>query len=491
MDLKHLKEIIKKGEGTEIEFKESYYKLNKNLFDSICGFLNRRGGHLILGVTDNGVIEGVLESEAGKIVNNIIINANNPQKLDPPFYLSPEVLRIDNKLVIYLYVPESSQVHKTAGKIFDRNEDGDFNITSQTDRVTQLYLRKQTTYTENKIFPYVKISDFKQDLFQKVRYLAKNERADHPWLMLDNAEVMRSAGLYKKDYQTGKKGYTLAAVLLLGKDEVIQDVVPAYKTDAVLRIHNTDKYDDRTVISTNLIESFERLMAFVHKHLPDLFYQEDDQRISLRSRIFYEVIANLLIHREFTNAYPAKFIIEPNRVITENWNRPHGNGKINPDFFSPFPKNPIIAKFFHHIGRAEELGSGIRNIYKYVHHYTPGKLPEFIEGDVFRAIIPVPGEQWATETGTSSTAEIMTDKKKGLGEKLGKKLGEKLGENEVHILEMMINDAQTTIEKMSKKIGISTTAIENNIKKLKEKGFVERVGPAKGGYWQVLMEIDH
>jgi len=31
---------------------------------------------------------GVLESEAGKIVNNIIINANNPQKLDPPFYHS-------------------------------------------------------------------------------------------------------------------------------------------------------------------------------------------------------------------------------------------------------------------------------------------------------------------------------------------------------------------------------------------------------------------
>jgi len=32
-------------------------------------------------------------------------------------------------------------------------------------------------------------------------------------------------------------------------------------------------------------------------------------------------------------------------------------------------------------------------------------------------------------------------------------------------------------------LGISTTAVENNIKKLKDIGMLERKGPAKGGYW--------
>jgi len=34
---------------------------------------------------------------------------------------------------------------------------------------------------------------------------------------------------------------------------------------------------------------------------------------------------------------------------------------INPASFSAFPKNPVIARFFKEIGRADELGSGVRN----------------------------------------------------------------------------------------------------------------------------------
>jgi len=41
----------------------------------------------------------------------------------------------------------------------------------------------------------------------------------------------------------------------------------------------------------------------------------------------------------------------------------HGFGHINPEHFSPFPKNPKIARFFREIGRADELGSGVRNIF--------------------------------------------------------------------------------------------------------------------------------
>ena len=344
---------------------------------------------MLLGVKNDGTVEGVIESCVQDIVNNIVTIANNPQKLNPPFYLSTQVIEYEGKTVIYVYVPESSQVHSTNGKIFDWNEDGDFDITRQTEQVTQLYLRKQTTYSENRIYPYLKFSDFQQELFSRVRTLAKNERADHPWQDMSDEELLRSAGLFKHDHQTGRDGYTLAAVLLLGKDEVIQSVLPHHKTDAIFRVENVDRYDDRDDIRTNLIESYDRLMAFVRKHLPDKFYQEAEQRISLRDRIFREVIGNLLIHREFANAFPAKLIIEKERVLTENWNRPHGGGVIDPTNFSPYPKNPVIAKFFKEIGRVDELGSGIRNTFKYCGIYTSGTKPEFIEDDVFKTIIPL------------------------------------------------------------------------------------------------------
>lgn len=261
-----LEKILQQGEGIEIEFKTSQFELNKDAIDSICAFLNRRGGHLLLGVKNDGAVEGVLEDCVQDIMNNIVTNANNPQKLNPPFYLSTQVIDYKGKKVIYVYIPESSQVHSANGKIFDRNEDGDLDISRQSEQVTQLYLRKQTTYSENRTYPYLKLSDFKQELFSRIRTMAKNERADHPWQDMTDKEMLRSAGLYKHDHQTGKDGYTLAAVLLLGKDEVIQSVLPHHKTDAILRVENIDRYDDRDDIRTNLVESYDRLMSFVRKH---------------------------------------------------------------------------------------------------------------------------------------------------------------------------------------------------------------------------------
>ena len=38
----------------------------------------------------------------------------------------------------------------------------------------------------------------------------------------------------------------------------------------------------------------------------------------------------MLIHREYINGFPAKFIIGINQVVAENANRPHGHGRINP-----------------------------------------------------------------------------------------------------------------------------------------------------------------
>jgi len=89
-----LQEILQSGENSKIEFKASKEKLNKDAFDSICAFLNRSGGHLILGVNDKKEVIGVDENSIQKILDTLVVNANNPQKLNPPYYLSPYVLEI-------------------------------------------------------------------------------------------------------------------------------------------------------------------------------------------------------------------------------------------------------------------------------------------------------------------------------------------------------------------------------------------------------------
>ncbi len=384
-----IKELLEQGEGLIVEFKESKRKLNKDIFESVCAMLNRFGGHLLLGVEDDGVVCGIDRDCVDKIKKNFVTQMNNPDKINPTFYTQLQEYEIDGKVVLYAQIPTTPDVHRTAGKIFDRNEDGDFNITNNTGLVAQLYNRKYNLFTELKVFPYATIDDLDKETFSKVRVMAHNRAGgEHLWESMTDIELLKSANLYRRDPMSGEEGLTLAGILLLGKPDLIFSALPHYKTDAIVRRKNLDRYDDREIVTDNLINSYYKLMEFVGKHLDDKFYLEGDQRINVRNKIFREICSNILIHREFSNAYPAKLIIEKDCVRTENANKPNGFGIIDAESFSPYPKNPAIAKFFREIGLADELGSGVKNVNKYLKIYSGGE-PEFIEEDIFKQILPI------------------------------------------------------------------------------------------------------
>ena len=139
------------------------------------------------------------------------------------------------------------------------------------------------------------------------------------------------------------------------------------------------------------------------------------------------MIANTLIHREFTSAYTAKFVIEKDKMYTENANRSSGDGVITPDNMEPNPKNPIIASFFRNIGWSDRLGSGVRNTFKYSKYYS-GEEPEFIEGDVFRIIVPLNEEYSYDNTKDGSIDELKREVEERL-EKEQRRFGGKFGES--------------------------------------------------------------
>lgn len=377
------------GEGINIEFKQARRGLPRDVFESVCAFLNRQGGHLILGASNEGQPTGVDEAEADHLQRDFAALSNNPTKLQPPFLLELAQVRVGETLLLYAYVPQSSQVHRTDGVVFDRGHEGDFRVVDN-ERISQLYARKSNYYSESRIFPRLQLSDFKPGLLDKVRGLLRARRPDHPWLPLRDEELLRSAGLYQMDPLTGEQGYTLAAVLLLGSDQLLQTVLPAYRIDALVQRQDLDRYDDRLDIRGNLVEAYEQLMDFLAKHLPDPFFLEGDIRVSLREKIFREVVANLLVHREYLNGRPARFVIYADRVEVNNANHAVSYGPLDPRGFAPFPKNPTLARFFAQLGRVEELGSGVRNVTRYLQAYRPGGQAEFVEEDVFRTVIPVP-----------------------------------------------------------------------------------------------------
>ena len=393
---------------------------------------------------DNGTPIGLNRNMIKDMKKNFVNQLNNPDKMSPTLYLSIEDFEYDGMTLLWVYVPPTSTVEKCANRIYDRNEDGDMDITDSPIQLQNMYNRKSNTYMEHRIFPYVTLDDLRMDLMNKVRNLVKSRKPDHDWLQMSEQNILKSAGLWEKDFSSGVQGYNLAGVLLFGKDEVIRSCCPGYVTDAICRIENLDRYDDRLQVTTNLIESYELLMEFVAKHTSDKFFLVDNVNTSIRDLIAREVIGNILVHRDFSSAYPAKLIIERDWLKTENWCVPRRHGNIMSDEFTPYPKNPLIQQFFANIGRTDTIGSGVRNLYKYTPIYSEGGKPELFEDDVFKISIPL--NKIAAETARESKT---------------------LSKREQKIYDMICENIHLSVEQVMAELDISRATVFRDYAKIK------------------------
>lgn len=117
-------------------------------------------------------------------------------------------------------------------------------------------------------------------------------------------------------------------------------------------------------------------------------------------------------------------------------------------------RNPVIADLLHRADYIEKLGTGINRIKNAVKEH--GKLSvEFSFSTFFTVVFILSGDLKVTE-------------------------------NQSKILKSINENPNITTKELSKIIGISDRKIKENIKKLKNAGFLLRIGPAKGGYWKIL-----
>lgn len=77
---------------------------------------------------------------------------------------------------------------------------------------------------------------------------------------------------------------------------------------------------------------------------------------------------------------------------------------------------------------------------------------------------------------------------KKLGRK-AEKFGIKLGKNKIAILRLVMTNPFVSTTQMAKELSITTTAIDNNIKQMRDI-LLRHVGPKKGGHWEICEQED-
>ncbi len=190
-----------------------------------------------------------------------------------------------------------------------------------------------------------------------------------------------------------------------------------------------------------------------------------------------EALVNLLMHTDyFSNAKPRIRKLSDRIEFFNPGSLPKDIKYILKEEFS-MPRNNTIASIFRTVKLSENIGSGFHKMFSgWTSYYA--KKP-VVESDFDHYKITFYLEEKQMKTGVK------------VGVKVGEKVGVKLTSNQLKIIDIIKENNHITAAELSSLVGISQRKIEENIKKLKDIGILKRIGPDKGGHWEVKQNITH
>lgn len=305
---------------------------------------------------------------------------------------------------------------------------------------------------------------------------------------MDREELMkRLEGIGDKDFcrrlnVIDRHGYvTYAGLMMFGKAPEIFEYIPTFCVDYVeipgSSIERSNvRFAYRIPEQQNIWDAFRVIIRRL-RTVVDIPFKMDENGVNVgdtrQFEIVREALVNMLIHSDQFSTLRSCVHVFTDRIEFVNSGAvPVAIEEIRGRCYTN-PRNPSLAKFFRFADLCENVGFGIDRIYDW--KTLTGKEVT-IESMKDRTVVTLMMVPVTDDVRRSDTGQM---------EKLGEKLGRRLNGNQAKIIGMMIENPYVSIPELSVRVGISTTAVENNISLFKSKGLIRRVGPDKGGHWEV------
>ena len=165
------------------------------------------------------------------------------------------------------------------------------------------------------------------------------------------------------------------------------------------------------------------------------------------------------------------------RLVFESPGKLPGQVKPTNIRHTHFSRNPKIAAFLKAYHFVKEFGEGFDRICR-EQEANGANVPSF-RTDEFILKITVP--KVAEKVTVNVTEKVnATENVIDVSQKTSQKTSQK-------IIDLIKEDPYISTSKMAEIIGVDRRSIARNIKKLQEQGVVRRVGPDKGGFWEVIV----
>ena len=166
------------------------------------------------------------------------------------------------------------------------------------------------------------------------------------------------------------------------------------------------------------------------------------------------------------------------RLVFESPGKLPGQVKPNNIRHTHFSRNPKIAAFLKAYHFVKEFGEGFDRICR-EHEANGANVPSF-RTDEFILKITVPKVSEKVNVNDERVDINVTENVTDASQKTSQKTSQK-------IIDLIKEDPYISTSKMAEIIGVDRRNIARNIKKLQEQSVVRRVGPDKGGFWEVIV----
>lgn len=443
-----------KSESQDVEFKKTW---RDEYLQWVCGFANAQGGTLYIGIDDEGNLVGV--EKAKKLAEDI------PNKIVSLMGIVPDV-NIHNKSgleYLEIVVKPSNVAISLNGAYHYRS-----GATKQELRGTalqQFILKKLGMTWDDIVCKGATLKDIDR---KAVAYFLEKavdaQRLPVGSLRMSTESVLKNLNLVNEDGLLKN-----AAILLFGKNPGKFFTSVEFKIGRFGKDETDLMFQD--LVDGNIIQMTDRVLDILKsKYLISPIHYEGLQRIEpleIPEDALREAIFNSVVHKDYSGAAIQMKVYADRILLWNEGNLPEGF--TMDDLLGEHtsrPRNKNIANAFYRAGFIESWGRGIQKI----------------KSGFETAGLASPSFQ-ATMGGMMVSIWRGRDLHEKTREKTGEKTREKTREKIVRLIQ---EDPTITTDQLAESLEVSVKGVEWQLNSLKRDNVIKRVGPDKGGHWEVL-----
>ena len=515
-----IQSLDKYREDNRLEAKKAKGGLPHSLWETYSAFANTDGGLILIGANE--------QQDGTLIPTGLIIN--NRQKVSDNILTDKEVYpeHLDGSVILVVDVPRAQRERRPVyigGDIFSgtykRNSSGDYHCTK--DEVRSM-LRDQGSQTvDTKILTGMNLSVLNPESILAFRMNHRNTQLNHPWSNLTDEEFLIRIGAAAISDTDGKAHPTGAGLLMFGNEYEIVREYPDYFLDFREMVNDITEWTDRIWSTSgdwsgNVFDFYRRIVTRIVQDLKVPFRLEGLYRIddTPQHKAVREALANCLVNADYYGRGGIIILKHHDRLVFENPGTIRIGKALMLEGGHSDPRNSVVIKMFSMLHIGERAGSGIHRIISAwsAAGYDAPLITERI-GNFERTTLTLPLTLAAKSTqesakstqkrGVLKTSEgtlknaptdtliAKSTQKRGvlktsegtLKKGVLKNDPVKFGKTATAIINAIIVQPTVTREMLAEQLKVSLSTIKKHLKRFKDLGLIERIGPDKGGHWKV------